>query len=113
MNHSKQQEQDWKSKLRFGKLTTPYEHYTVIAEGVVGELAEGYSCRAGSAFMSMKTWASSPEEATDMVLAIGSHIGFRISGEIHVFESNPSKPPGDRPLGYDIQFKPFDAGRGT
>ena len=52
---SEQPEKDWKLKLRYGKLATPYQHYTAIAEGVVGQLADGFVCRPGSAFIAMKT----------------------------------------------------------
>ena len=55
---------DWKLMLRYGHLKTPYHHYTVIAEGVADVLAEGFTCPAGSAFMSMKTWSSSSPDET-------------------------------------------------
>lgn len=32
---------DWKLKLRYGKETTPFRHFTVLANGVVDELSEG------------------------------------------------------------------------
>jgi len=99
---------DWKLKLRYGKLTTPYRHYTVIAEGVVGELAQGFSCRVGNAFMAMKTWASSAEESEDMIAAIGRQIGFTVTGQIYVYATEPAQPPRDNPSGYDINFTPFD-----
>ncbi len=38
-----EQEKDWKLKLRYGKLQTPYQHFTLIAKGIVGELADGFS----------------------------------------------------------------------
>ena len=76
-----QTDKDWKLKLRYGKLTTPFHHYTAIAEGVVGKLAEGFSCPPGTAFMGMKTWASSTEESGDMITAFGSQIGFTIIGD--------------------------------
>ena len=100
-------DKDWKLKLRYGKTTTPYRHYTVIAQGVVAELAEGFSCRPGDAFMSMKTWASSPEESADMVRVIGKQIGFAVTGRIQVYDTEPSQPPRDDPYGYDINFAPF------
>ena len=100
---------DWKLKLRYGKLTTPFRHYTVIAEGVVGKLAEGFSCPPGNAFMGMKTWASSTDESADMVTVIGRQIGFTVTGDIQIYDTEPSEPPRERPFGYDIQFTPFDA----
>jgi hypothetical protein len=57
---------DWKLKLKFGKLKTPFRHYSVIAEGVVGELKDGFSCRPGSAFMG-------DEDVGNFVRRIGAH----------------------------------------
>ncbi len=100
-------EKDWKLKLRYGKLQTPYKHITLIAEGIAGELEEGFDCPPGNAFMSMKTWASSDEEAADMIQAIGKHIGFDVTGEIQLFDTEPDEPPKEQPYGYDIKFTPF------
>jgi hypothetical protein len=104
-----QTDKNWKLKLRYGKPTTPFHHYTAIAEGVVGKLAEGFSCPPGTAFMGMKTWASSTEESGDMITAIGSQIGFTITGDIQIYETEPEQPPRDKPFGYDIKFTPFDS----
>jgi hypothetical protein len=101
-------EKDWKLKLRYGKLITPYKHYTLIAEGVVGKLADGFECRPGTAFMAMKAWASSEDEAFDMIKSIGRHIGFSVTKEIQLFNSDPQEPPSDGPYGYEINFHSFD-----
>jgi len=98
---------DWKLKLRYGKLTTPFRHFTVIADGLVGQLVEGYECRPGKAYMSMKTWATDTVESTDMIKVIGKHIGFTVTGKIHVFQTEPTEPPGENPHGYDIKFTPY------
>lgn len=105
---AEEHEKDWKLKLRYGKLTTPFHHYTVVAEGVVGQLAEGFSCPAGSAFMAMKAWASSTDESADMVTVIGRQIGFTVTGRIQIYDTEPVEPPRERPFGYDIQFTTFD-----
>jgi hypothetical protein len=104
-------DKDWKLKLRYGNLTTPFQHRTVIAEGVVGELTEGFSCRPGSAFMGMKTWASSADEAARMVSVIGERIGFTVTGHTYIYDTEPTQPPGERPSGYDIQLTPFASER--
>lgn len=106
---SEQTDKDWKLKLRYGKLTTPFHHYTAIAEGVVGELTDGFSCPPGAAFMAIKTWASSTDESGDMVATIGKQIGFTVTGAIQIYETEPEQPPRDNPFGYDIYFTPFDA----
>lgn len=100
---------DWKLKLRYGRLNTPFQHYTAMAEGTVGNLAERFSCPPGPAFMTMKTWASSAEESADMIRVIGGQIGFTVTGDIQIYETKPLQPPRDNPHGYDINFTPFNA----
>ncbi|MCL1106330.1 hypothetical protein [Shewanella algicola] len=99
---------DWKLKLRYGKETTPYTHYTVLAEGVCGEMAEGFSCPKGNAIMGIKVWATDIDEPPYMVKSIGSQIGFEVTGEIQIYATEPEEPPRENPHGYDIQFTPFD-----
>jgi hypothetical protein len=106
-----EQPKDWKLKLRYGKLKTPFKHYTVIAEGIVGQLVHGFSCRSGNAFMAMKTWSHCPGESADMLVAIGREIGFTVNAKVQIFETNPEQPPGEEPFGYDINFTPFDSDR--
>ena len=99
---------DWRMKLRSGELQTRFSHYTVLAEGDVGELRHGFSCRPGRAFMGMKTWASTTDECVNMVQRIGEDIGFSMTGEIQIYVTEPERPPTDKPFGYDINFTPFD-----
>ena len=101
-------DKDWKLKLRYGKIQTPYKHYTALADGVVEELADGFECRKGSAWMAMKTWANSTEESSDMIKVIGEQIGFKVTGRIEVYDTEPTQPPKDNPYGYDINFTPYD-----
>ena len=98
---------DWKLKLRYGKLQTPFKHVTILAEGVVRELRDGYVCPPGDAFMGMKAWALSDEQAADMIKTIGSQIGFEVTGEIQIYYSEPLEPPQENPYGYDINFHSF------
>ena len=99
---------DWKLKLRYGKIKTEFQHFSTIAEGVVGNLVEGFSCRPGSAVMGMKVWASTTDEASDMARAIGKQIGFTVTGRIQIYTTEPEQPPGENPHGYSIKFTPFD-----
>ncbi len=101
-------EKDWKLKLRYGKLCTPFHHYTVLADGIVGELVEGFNCRPGKAWMGMKTWATSTGESVDMIKVIGEQIGFTVTGSVEVYETEPTQPTQDNPHGYDIKFTPYD-----
>jgi hypothetical protein len=98
---------DWKLKLRYGQLKTSFKHFTVIADGVVGELEEGFECRPGKAYMGMKTWAADTGESANMIKVIGEQIGFTVVGKIEVFETEPTEPPSENPHGYDIKFTPY------
>lgn len=103
------EEQDWKLKLRYGKLKTPYKHFTVLGDGQVNDLIEGFECRKGSAYMGIKIWAESIDESADVFSNIAEQIGFKITGNIEVFESEPEQPPGKNPFGYDINFTPHNS----
>lgn len=100
-------EKDWKLKLRYGKLTTPFKHYTVIASGEVGDLVEGFECPKGNAYIGIKVWAESDDEAADMIQVIGKQIGFTVTGNIEIHNTEPEEPPRENPFGYDITFTPF------
>jgi hypothetical protein len=100
---------DWKLKLRYGKIHTDFKHYTVLADGMVGELVDGFQSPPGPAWMVMKLWASDPEEVFDMVKVIGNQIGFEVTGKIEVYDSEPEQPPRENPYSYYIDFKPYNA----
>lgn len=102
------QSQTWKLELRYGRLVTPYTHFTAIVDGVAGELQDGFECRPGNAVMSMKTWAIDADESAHMIRVIGQQIGFSTSGKIQIYETEPEQPPGNNPHGYDIRFVPYD-----
>lgn len=99
---------DWKLKLRYGKIKTAYEHFSVIADGVAKDVADGFDCQNGNAFMGMKVWASDTEEAADMAQVIGDQIGFSVTGRIQIYKSEPEEPPRENPYGYSIKFTPYD-----
>jgi len=77
---------------------------TVLADGIIGELTDGFECPKGKAWMAMKTWTSSTHESVDTVKAIGEQIGFEVTGKVEVYETEPKQPPSDKPNGYDINF---------
>lgn len=58
--------------------------------------------------MGMKVWASSSEEASDIIQAIGAKIGFNVAGRIHIYDTEPLEPPYENPFGYDINFTSFE-----
>ena len=108
MTESNDTPSDWKLKLRYGKIKTPYQHFTLIAEGKRDIPSEEYACPAGPAFMGIKTWASSHDEAYDMVRVIGKQLGFTVTGRIMLYYTEPEEPPRDNPYGYGTNFTPFD-----
>ena len=100
-------EQDWKLRLKYGRLITPYKHFTIIADGEVDELAEGFECPKGKAYMGMKIWAESIDQSADVYQNVGEQIGFSITGQLQIYESEPEQAPGENPSAYDIIFTPF------
>lgn len=57
----------------------------------------------------MKVWATDYDEAVDMIRNIGNQIGFTVTENIEIFDSEPNQPPGEDPFGYEINFTPFQA----
>jgi hypothetical protein len=99
---------DWKLKLRYGKLTTDFTHYTIIADGKVVKNNADYNTSLGPAFMAMKVWAKDIDNANDVIVAVGKHLGFNVAGKLEVFKTDPQQAPKDHPYGYDINFTPYD-----
>ena len=85
-----------------------YTHYTVLASGVVEDLEEGFECPKGNAYMGMKIWAESLDESADVYQSIAKQIGFNVTGDIEIYQTDPMEPPGQNPCGYDITFTPFE-----
>lgn len=99
---------NWKLKLRYGKIKTPFKHYTLLADGKVEKpLEEGFECPVGNAWMSMCVWAESIEEAQDMISVIGKEIGFGGIKKILVYDTEAKEPPRENPYGYNIKFTPY------
>jgi len=107
MSNKDQHPSDWKLKLRYGKLHTPYKHFTAFAEGRMGKESSGFQCPLGPAWMAMKMWATDADESGDMIQVIGRQIGFTVTGRIKIYDTEPIEPPRDKPFGYDISFTPF------
>lgn len=101
-------ESDWKLKLRYGRLKTNFSHFTVMADGIAAQLPDGLTCRPGPAWMAMKAWAEDAGEAGHMTRLIADQIGFRVTGDVLVYETEPQLPPKENPHGYDINFTPYD-----
>ena len=100
-------DKNWKLRLRYGQLSTPFTHYTVIGDGLAGTLEDVFECRPGSAVMAMKVWATDADEAADMIRTIGKQIGFDVTGKIEIYDTEPEVAPGEHPHGYGINFTPY------
>jgi hypothetical protein len=75
-------EKNWKLKLRYGKLTTPYKHYTLIAPVVINEYIDDFAAKPGTAYIGMKVWATDSNEAVDLLESIGNQTGFSLTVEL-------------------------------
>ena len=101
---------DWKLKLRYGKLQTPYHHFTVIIDGFAEKEIEDFNCPKGFAFMSIKVWAEDYDMAADMACSFAENIGFKVkqSNSIYIYDTEPEQPPQEHPVGYGIGFTPYN-----
>ncbi len=99
---------DWKLKLRYGKLETPFLHFATITEGWFDEAFPEYGCPAGNAVMGLKVWARDDNEAISVTQDFGESIGFSASGRIEVYEVPPDEPPKHEPYVCKWTFHPFE-----
>jgi len=97
-------EKDWKLKLRYGRLKTPYQHFTIIVPVIINKFIEEFSAQPGRAYAGIKVWATDTDRAIDMVNNIAEHTGFKIIGKIEIYNTDPVQPPGENPNAYDINF---------
>jgi len=99
---------NWKLKLRYGKLKTAFRHFTVIADGEIQASNPDFGTEAGSAaFFSITAWATDNNEAIDMVVNIGRHVGFNASGRIYVYVTDPQQPPKEQPYAPSLNFRQY------
>ena len=48
-----------------------------------------------------------------MIEVIGRNIGFEVTGETLIYDTEAMQPPRKNPFGYDIKFTPFDESEET
>ena len=80
-----------------------FKHFSLVAGG---DTMDGHSIpdgRVGPAVICMKVWASSVEQAVDVVCEVGNHIGFKIEENVEVFRSKATQSAGDDPFAYDVR----------
>ena len=99
---------DWKLKLRYGKVTTPFNHYSVLGGGMMLDDTNKYQCRTGSAVMSLKIWARNETDAAETFEMVGDKVGFYVDQAIEIYSTEPDEPPRENSYGYDISFVPYD-----
>jgi hypothetical protein len=99
-----EQDKNWKLKLRYGKLTTIHKHFTAITKGIVNKESD-YS--PGNAFMAVKIWAETYDDAAHLVESVANQVEFTITGEIEIFDTEPQEPPKQNAYGYDLGFTYF------
>jgi hypothetical protein len=99
---------NWKLLLRYGRLKTPYEHFTVLADVCVIEADADLGSQLGPAWLAMKAWASSADAAGELVAAIAPQIGAEVGGRVEVYSSEPAEPPRDVPFAYDPSFTAYE-----
>lgn len=87
---------------------TDLTHYTLLADGEVFAPNADFGTEPGPCIMAMKVWAKDPEQAADIIVAVGEQLGFRPDGELQVFVSAPEAPEEDEPFGYDVQFTSYE-----
>lgn len=102
------EEPDWKLKLRYGQTATPFKHYSLLADGKLVEDNPDFGVEKGPAVMGMKVWAVDPDQAADMIIALSNAQNFKMAGKIEVYETEPDRPPEDKPFGYSVKFTPYD-----
>ena len=101
-------DKDWKLKLRYGKIKTPYQHFTAIAQGVVVTSDNSLQCPAGPAMITIRTWATDAAQSAQIIQFFGSELGYEITEDIQIYETDPERPPKDQPYGYGINVTPFE-----
>ena len=99
---------DWKLKLRYGKLETPFSHFATVTKGAFDEAFPEYGCPAGDAVMGLKVWAANADEAALVSRAFGQSLGFSASGDTEVYDVPPDEPPKQKAHVYHWTFHPFE-----
>jgi len=99
---------DWKLKLRYGKLKTPFSHFTVIADCEVMKPNEDLGSYGERGFFALKVWAENTDEAAHMTRLFAKHYDLKADGKANVYDTEPVNPPEENPSGYDPNFTPYE-----
>jgi hypothetical protein len=105
--NGEQAPRNWKLLLRYGRLKTPYEHFTVLVDVQVIEADSAVGSQVGPAWMAMKVWAPSADAAGEIICDIPPRVGAEVRGRCEVYKSEPDEPPQDMPYAYDLRFTAY------
>ena len=95
---------DWKLKLRYGRIETPYEHFTLIAPVIINQYIADFNAQPGKAYAAMKIWALNDEQSIEIFQSVADQTGFSIAGNIEIYKTEPENPPKENPFAYNINF---------
>ena len=87
-----------------------FKHFSLVAGG---DTMEGHAVpdgRVGPSVMSLKVWASSVEEAVEVIISIGNEVGFKIEQNVEVFRSKATQMARDETFAYDVRVVPCEDG---
>ena len=87
-----------------------FKHFSLVAGG---DTMEGHAVpdgRVGPSVMSLKVWASSVEEAVEVIISIGNEVGFKIEQNVEVFRSKATQMARDETFAYDVRVLPCEDG---
>jgi hypothetical protein len=84
---------DWKLRLRYGKLTTTFKHFIVLADGVVGKLGDGFECRPGRALRALA--GNGREKSKNGPLALASEWRRRVESAPSPMKKDPNQNSTD------------------
>jgi hypothetical protein len=105
--NGEQTPRNWKLLLRYGRLKTRYEHFTVFVDVRVTEPQADVRSQLGPAWMAMKVWAPSADAAAEIICHFAPQVGAEVRGKCEVYKSEPDEPPQDTPYAYDLRFTAY------
>lgn len=95
---------DWKLKLRYGKITTPYKHFTLIIPILIENYLQDFDAAPGAAYMGIKIWATDENQAMEIIEDIAEENGFAITGGISIYVTDADRAPEEDPYAYGANF---------
>lgn len=98
---------DWKLKLRYGRLKTPFVHMVVLSYVEILTPDEKLGTITGPAVMMFKGWARNDDEFFEMTEHYAEMLGANVVGKTELYTGEPEQPPAAKPFGYDINFTPY------